>query len=320
MQLRFYLILILGLIFVSCDEVSKVEKEIANIEADFNIERFDTAFLEALPQDLPKLKQAYPFLFSKRVSDSVWIYRIKDTLQDKLLTEVNKTYPELKNTKEELKGLFQHLKYYDKTFTTPRVITLTNDVDYRSKTIVTDSLVLIALDNFLGSEHEFYQNIPKYLTANMQKHQIVSDVAEGYATKYVFQTNRKTLLDEMIYFGKLLYFKDLMIPFKTDAEKIGYSEIQMKWSEANESQIWSYFIEKELLYSSDNKLSNRFIADAPFSKFYLELDNDSPGRLGQYIGWQIVKAYANTTGKDVMTILQKESEEIFRKSKFKPKK
>jgi gliding motility-associated lipoprotein GldB len=320
MQVRIFIILLIGLTFVSCDEDSKVENEIAKIEVDFTVERFDTAFLQAEPKDLPNLKQAYPFLFSKRVSDSVWIYRIKDTLQNELLTEVNKTFPELKNTKEELKGLFQHLKYYDKTFTAPRVITLTNDVDYRNKTIVTDSLILIALDNFLGPEHVFYQNIPKYLAENMTKHQIVSDVAEGYATKYVFQTNRKTLLDEMIYFGKLYYFKDLMIPFKTDAEKIGYSDLEVKWAEANESQIWSYFIEKELLYSTDNKLPNRFITDAPFSKFYLELDNDSPGRLGQYIGWQIVKAYANTTGEDVMTILQKEPEEIFRKSKFKPKK
>jgi len=320
MQVRIYVILIIGLTFVSCNEDSKTEKEIAKIEVDFTVERFDTAFLQATPKDLPKLKQAYPFLFSKRVSDSVWIYRINDSLQDELLTEVNKTYPELKNTQEELKRLFQHLKYYDKTFTIPRVIALTNDVDYRNKTIVTDSLVLIALDNFLGSEHVFYQNIPKYLAENMEKHQIVSDLAEGYATKHVFQTNRKTLLDEMIYFGKLLYFKDYMIPFKSDAEKIGYSEAQIKWAEANESQIWSYFIEKELLYSTDNKLPSRFIADAPFSKFYLELDNESPGRVGQYIGWQIVKAYANTTGEDVMTILQKEPEEIFRKSKFKPKK
>jgi len=74
------------------------------------------------------------------------------------------------------------------------------------------------------------------------------------------------------------------------------------------------------LYNTDPKLPNRFIADAPFSKFYLELDNESPGRLGQYMGWQIVRAYAETTGEDIMTIMQTESEEIFRKSKFKPKK
>lgn len=320
MQQRIYILVIFGLFFASCDKDSKLEKEIAKIEVDFKVERFDQAFLKATTQDLPNLKQSYPFLFSKHVPDSVWIYRMKDTLQGELLSEVNKIFTDLQTTKEELEGLFQHLKYYDKTFSIPRVITLTNDVDYRTKTIATDSVVLIALDNFLGSAHKFYQNIPKYLAENMKPEQIVPNVAQGYAEKYTFQTSRKTLLDEMIYFGKLHYFKDVMLPFSSDFKKIGYTEAQLEWAKANESQIWSYFIEKELLYSSDNKLPSRFIAEAPFSKFYLELDNNSPGRLGQYIGWQIVRAYADATGEDLMTILQKEPEEIFRKSKFKPKK
>ena len=320
MQIKFYILLIVGLMLLSCNEESKVEKEIAKIEIDFTVERFDKVFFEATPKDLPKLKESYPFLFSKHVPDSIWVQRINDTLQHQLLTEVQRTFPDFEVSKGELKGLFQHLKYYDKAFNTPRVIALTNDVAYRDKTIVNDSLVLIALDNYLGSSHEFYQNIPMYISANMKKDKIVSDVANGYGLKYMFQTNRKTLLDEMIYYGKLLYFKDVMIPFKTDAEKIGYSDAQITWAEANESQIWSYFIEKELLYSTDPKLPNRFIADAPFSKFYLELDNESPGRLGQYIGWQIVKAYANTTGESILKIMQTESEVIFSKSKFKPKK
>ncbi|WP_343067658.1 gliding motility lipoprotein GldB [Winogradskyella flava] len=320
MSMRIYTLLILGLLVVSCNKDSKLEEEIAKIEADFVVERFDKAYMEAQPKDLPQLKEAYPFLFSKHVPDSVWVDRINDTLQHELLVEVNKAYPDFKETKNDLQGLFQHLKYYDKTFSLPRIITLTNDVDYRNKTIVTDSLVLIALDNYLGDEHRFYQNIPRYLAANMKQDQILPDVTEEYAQKYTFQKERKTLLDEMIYFGKLLCFKDKMIPFATDAEKIGYTEEQLKWAEANESAIWSYFIEKELLYSTDSKLPGRFIADAPFSKFYLELDNESPGRLGQYIGWQIVRAYVERTGEDVMKVLQKKPEDIFRISKFKPKK
>ena len=320
MPVRICIFIIFGLFFVSCDKDSKLENEISNIEVDFIIERFDKAYMEANPRDLPKLKQAYPFLFSKHVSDSIWIERINDSLQDQLLSEVDKAYSDLKPIKEDLTSLFQHLKYYDKTFTRPRVVTLTNDVDYRNKTIVTDTLLLVALDNFLGDDHEFYQNIPRYLAKNMQRHQIVPELAEGYAKKYTYQTNRKTLLDEMIYFGKLLYFKDKVIPFKSDAEKMGYSEQELKWAQANESPIWSHFIENEMLYSTDSKLPGRFIADAPFSKFYLQLDNESPGRLGQYIGWQIVRAYAESTDENVMQILQKEPEEIFRKSKFKPRK
>ncbi len=306
----------------SCDEESKIEQEIAKIEVDFNVERFDKAFYEATPKDLGQLKMEYPFMFSKQTPDSIWVNRINDTLQNEILQEVDIAFKDFKEPKEELIAMFQHIKYYDKVFSVPRVITLTNDVQYRDNVIVTDSIALIALDNYLGETHRFYVdgNIPAYLAKNFTQEQIVVDLADGYAKKYVFQANRKTLLDEMIYFGKLLYFKDVIIPFKTDAEKMGYSELQLKWAEANESQIWSYFIEKELLYSTDPKLPNRFIADAPFTKFYLQLDNESPGRLGQYLGWQIVKAYAETTGKDMMKIMQTEPEEIFRKSKFKPKK
>jgi len=322
MQVRIYFILLLGFMMFSCEEESKIEQEIAKIEVDFTVERFDRAFSEAIPSDLPKLKTAYPFLFSKHTPDSIWVKRMNDTLQQEISQEVNKVFGDFKDVKEEMIAMFQHLKYYDKVFTVPRVITLTNDVQYRDKVIVTDTIALIALDNYLGETHRFYVdgNIPMYLAKNFTKSQIVVDLADGYAKEYAFQSKRKAFLEEMIYFGKLLYFKDVIIPFKTDAEKMGYSELQLQWAEANESQIWSYFIEKELLYSTDPKLPNRFIADAPFTKFYLELDNESPGRLGQYIGWQIVKAYAERTDADVMSIMQTEPEEIFRKSNFKPKK
>ncbi len=319
MSIRIYILVIFALFLWSCDNDSKVENEIEAIELDFVVERFDKAYADAEVKDLPKLKQAYPFLFSKQVPDSIWVKRMSDTLQDMLLNEVNKAYPDFNEEKEDLRSLFKHLKYYDKTFTVPRVVTLTNDVDYRNKVIVTDTLLLIALDNFLGENHEFYQNIPRYLAANMQSNQIVPEVAENYAEKYAFQTNRKTLLDEMIYFGKLLYFKDVMTPFVSDEQKIGYTEQELKWAEANESPIWSHFIENEMLFNTDGKLSSRFIADAPYSKFYLELDNESPGRLGQYIGWQIVRAYAENTDENIMSLMQKEPEEIFNKSKFKPK-
>lgn len=322
MTMRFFIVSILGLFMMSCGNDSKLEAEISKIELDYVVERFDKIEYEATANDLPKLKETFPFLFSKKTPDSVWVSRLNDTLQNEILAEVNKEFKDFKNVETDLTRLFQHMKYYDKLFSEPKVVTLTNYVQYRDNVIVTDSIVLIALDNYLGENHKFYLDggIPAYISSNMKSAQIVPDLAEAYAEKYTFQTQRKTLLDEMIYFGKLLYFKDIMIPFKSDAEKIGYTEQDLKWAQANESPIWSHFIENEMLYSTDSKLPSRFIADAPFSKFYLQLDNESPGRLGQYIGWQIVKAYAKNTGEDAMQILQKEPEEIFNKAKFKPKK
>jgi gliding motility-associated lipoprotein GldB len=307
-------------LLVACNKDSKIEKDIANIDVNIKVERFDQIFAASQPQDLPKLKSTFPFLFSKRISDSVWINNMKDTLQQQLFTEVNKSFGNFDEVANDTKMLFQHLKYYDKTFKEPRVITLTNYVDYRNKTIVTDTIVLIALDNYLGENHEFYSDIPKYLTQSMKPSQIVSDLATDYASKYIFQSQRKTLLDEMIYFGKELYFKDKMIPFKTDAEKIGYTQEQLDWAVSNESYIWRYFIEKELLYSTDSSLPSRFVSPAPFTKFYLELDSESPGRLGQYIGWQIVKSYMDNNSVDFMDMLQMDANDIFNDAKFKPRK
>lgn len=313
-------LIVLLLFFSACKQDDHLEKEISKIDVEVAIERFDLAFANAQPKDLPKLKATYPFLFSERINDSVWIERINDSLQHELAREVERTFLNFTKEQEAIESLFQHLKYYDKSFTVPRVITVNSDVDYRNKTIVTDTIVLISLDTYLGAEHHFYEGIQKFLTQNMKRSQMVSDLAANYSEHYIFQDKPKTLLDDMIYFGKQLYFKDKMVPFISDAEKIGYTQAQLDWAAANEGEIWRYFIERELLFSTDTTLASRFIADAPFSKFYLELDSESPGRIGQYIGWQIVRAYMNANDVSLMEMLQKDADEIFNNSKFKPRK
>lgn len=314
------LIILLLLFFSGCNKADKVESAIAKIDTKFEVERFDLAFAKAHPNDLPKLKRSYPFLFSARIADSIWVERMQDTLQQELADEVKKEFSDFSDVRDDIASLFQHLKYYDKSFTEPRVITVTSDVDYRNKTIVTDTIVLISLDTYLGSEHHFYDGIQLFLSRNMKRSQIVSDLAAGYSENYIFQDKRKTLLDDMVFFGKQLYFKDKMVPFISDAEKIGYEQDQLEWAEANEAEIWRYFIERELLYSTDNSLAGRFITEAPFSKFYLELDGESPDRIGQYLGWRIVRYYMKNNEVPLMEMLHKSAEEIFNNSKFKPRK
>ena len=226
----------------------------------------------------------------------------------------------LKTETKEIKQLFQALKYNFPTFRIPRVITTTSDVDYRNKVIVTDTIAIVELDTYLGKDHFFYEGLQSYIVANMRPEQIVVDLANAYAQKYVLNTKRKNLLEEMIYFGKLLYVKDKIIPFKTDAEKIGYTPEQLDWVVANQEQMWQYFIDKEVLYSTDSKLPSRFINDAPFSKFYLaEIDNESPGKVGQFVGWQIVRAFMENNDATLVDLINTPAQTIFNKAKYKPR-
>lgn len=306
--------------FIGCQKDIKVDKDISKIKIDLTIERFDQIFTDSKPSDLTKLKKTFPFLFSNEYPDSFWIEKMRDTLQVQLANEVNKSFSKFEDTKSEIELLFQHLKYYFPEFKTPRVISVTSNVDYRNRVIVTDSIVLIALDNYLGKDHEFYQSIPQYIVNNFCQDQITPDLASEYAKKYAYQPERRTLLDEMVYSGKILYFKDVVLPFKSDSEKIGYSKEQLNWAMSNEREIWRYFIENEMLFDTNSELLTRFINPAPFSKFYLDLDNETPGKIGQYIGWQIVRSYMINNDDNFSAMLIKGANEIYEKSKFKPRK
>lgn len=318
--MKLLLVFILATV-VSCKTENALELNIAKINTDIQVERFDRLFAESTPENLGALKADYPFMFSSKYSDEFWLEKKGDSLQRELFNEVDKTFVSFEPVEIEIESLFNHLKYYFPEFKAPRVITVTNDVDYRNRVIVTDTIAVIALDAYLGSDHRYYGSIPMYLRDNLDKKQIVVDMATAYSEKYIFHPRRKTFLDEMIFFGKQLYFKDVMLPFKSQAERMGYTEAQLDWARVNESYIWRYFVERELLFSTDSKLPGRFINPAPFSKFYLaEIDADSPGQIGQYIGWQIVKAYMENNEVSFKDMLMKNSEDIFNNSKFKPRK
>ncbi|PTX42034.1 protein involved in gliding motility GldB [Christiangramia gaetbulicola] len=313
-----FIILLISLF--SCDKKSETEAKIEKVDANFELIRFDQKFAETSEENLPQLKAEYPFLFPEQYPDSLWVQKLNDTIQQEIEAEINKVFSEFTKENDELHSLFQHVKYYFPDFQVPDVITVTSEVDYKNKTIYTGEYLFVALDTYLGPEHKFYIGIQEFLKKNFRKEQIVSDAAAEIAEKYVPKADSRTFLSHMIYYGKLLYLKDRFIPFKSDAEKIGYSDDELEWVKSNEDQIWRYFIENELIFDTDSKLYTRFLYPAPFSKFYLQLDSESPARVGQYIGWNIVRAYMEKNDVSIKTMLNTSAEEIFNKANYKPKK
>jgi gliding motility-associated lipoprotein GldB len=319
--MKFFLLpVVFCFLFWSCDQKSKVEKAIDETPVgSIKVERFDKQFFETSPNDLGKLKKQYPYFFSPKINDTVWINKMNAPIWKEVYTEVQKKYPSTDGIKEELETLVRHMKYYFPKTKTPKLITLISDMDYSNKAIYTDSLVIISLELYLGKEHKFYE-FPKYITKNFEERQMMPDVVTSFSQRKITPPIEKSLLSQMIYSGKECYLKDILLPEYTDAEKMGYTPEQIVWCQENESYIWRYFIEKEMLYSDEPKLSSRFIDPAPFSKFYLEIDNDSPGRVGTWIGWQIVRSYMENNNTSIEQLLKTDAKQIFEKSKYKPKK
>lgn len=320
MQSNLSLVFLICLMVLSCSEKDQVAKEIDAIQMDIEVNRFDEEFASATPSTIVALRDNYPMLFSEAVPNEAYIAKMKDTLQIEINTEVSKAFSSFEDEQKEINQFFQHLKYYFPQIQTPKIITLAEEVDYRNKVILNEGVLLISLDNYLGKDHRFYKGFASYLAKLQSTNYLISDIAQAYAEKIVPRNSSRKFLSSIIHHGKILYIKNLLQKFQEPHLAFHYSSSELDWAYANEAQIWKYFVEKSLLYSSDQKLKERFINVGPYSKFYLELDNESPPRLGQFIGYRIVEAFMSKNDMPLEEMIAMDAEEIYTKSNYKPRK
>ena len=318
-QYRFLFFAFCLVALFSCDKKSKVEKAVEEIPLEIKVTRFEKAFFEATPETLPQLKLQYPIFFPAGNDDQVWIEKMQNPQWRELYNEVEKKYSNFEDETQKIEELFKHIKYYFPETKIPKVYTIISEMDYQNKVIYANNMLVISLELYLGKDHRFYE-FPQYIKQNFEQSQILPDMVTSFGQTKILPPTDTSFLSQMIYAGKALYLKDLLLPEYSDADKMGYKPEQITWCQENEGYIWRYFIENKMLYDNDQKLIPRFINPAPFSKFYLEIDNESPGRVGAWIGWKIVRSYMENNEVSLAQLLKTDAKEIFEKSKYKPKK
>lgn len=319
--MRYYFLFFVLLLFLnSCQKEVKKNIDTSNIEVEFMINRFEQDFYDHGGENLEELKNKYSLLFPDNTPDSIWKAKVNDKDEQELYRETQKLYSSFSDIESELRSLFQNVTYYNPLFNTPDIITGLSNIDYDYRVIYNQELVFISLDVYLGSTHPFYGDFPSYIKQNNVRERIIVDVASAIVDSQIKPLTNRSFLAKMIHEGKKLYLLELYLPLKSEAVRIGYNKIKYDWALTNEEQVWKYFIENNLLYSTDTKLNKRFLEDAPFSKFYISEDKNSPGRIGQWIGMQIVRSFMANNDVSLSDLLLKNEEEIFKKSKYKPRK
>jgi hypothetical protein len=284
----------------------------------FELIRFEQIFFETDPDSLQRVEKEFPFFFPKNYPFSAWVNRRTDSLQLALYQETKALLD--KDVKKQIHIFLDGASQYFQDFPLPKkAITITSDVDFNNKVIFTDSLLLIGIDNFLGTNHFMYEDIPLYLKTQMNLEQLPSELAGSFAKRMVMAPEDRSFLAQLVFHGKKQFVKQTILPEFSEDIIVGYTTDQIDWAYANEKEIWNYFVSKELLYSTDSSLQTRFFLQAPFSKFFLNIDQESPGRIGQWLGLQIVKSYQKQTGASVVDILDTPYKELFKKSKYKPR-
>ncbi|MFT6969537.1 MAG: hypothetical protein ACJAXX_000094 [Roseivirga sp.] len=259
------------------------------------------------------------FLSADYPSESAMVTEIYDLLKNPFvdtLYQQTKLLINEEQLKQDLTDAFKRIKSYYPDYKAPKVQTVYSA--FGNDVFVSDSLLVIGLDYYLGPEASYRPNVYDYLRVRLTPEHLVPHIVQFISLKYnETRQGQRTVLDEMVYYGKALEFTKTILPCTADSLIIGYSSESIESSIRSEGFLWSYFVDNALLYDKTPSNLSRYIDERPGIP---EIDPICPGRIGQWIGWQIVSKYRDEQDVDFTDLMEEQDPgKVLMQSKYKPR-
>ena len=264
------------------------------------IERLENRlFADTNPGEVLQFLQDYPILAKEFLganqypSDTILareIFKvINNPYTDTLLMETNKYFGDMSDLKEEFAQAFSYIKYYYPDFKAPIIQTMVTGFG-SSEMYVSKDRIIIGLDFYLGPNGKYRpQGIPQYILNRYDKPYIVPATMLLYADRFLKENPAdNTMAADMIYYGKKYFFAKNMMPCTPDSLLIWYNGKELANVEENRNLLWYHFLENELLYETNHIVKQKYMDERPN---ITEIGSQCPGRIGAWIGWDIIKEY-----------------------------
>ncbi|RAU81582.1 gliding motility lipoprotein GldB [Pontibacter arcticus] len=330
MYYRIIVSLILLLSFGCREKGCQLPEEIAKVPVTVQVERLEEGFFATKSQqemaafiDQNKFFADTYLERAKYKSDSMLVRPLflmsENPSLDTLAKQAAATFGDFKQEQQQLETAFKVIKYHYPAYKTPQVKTFVTGLgSMGSDLFVSDSMLVFGLDYFIGKKASYRPQVYEYILQRYEKDKMVP-AAMLLLSNNFNKTNPadRTMLAEMLNVGKAYYFVKSVMPCVADSSIIGYTGQQVADIRYNEGKIWAHFIEKGLLFEKNPFQVNKYIGERPNTP---EIDAKSPGRLGTWVGWQIVNKYMERNPEVTLPQLMAETDyqKIFDQSKYKP--
>lgn len=330
-----YLLLILASTLAGCQHTRQYfPSEMEEVSVTF--ERFDNALLnvreESVLEDIRVLYDQYPAFMPVFAQDIIGI-PVHDTatLAVELIHFLNDTvygfhatnlreqelFADVKPQEKSLSDAFTRLHYLYPEWEIPSIYLFVSG--FNASILFVDDAIAVGADMYLGSNYEFYNRVVNdYQRYTMRPECIPMDVVSAWLFRNIPYTSTKNrLLENMIYRGKIMYLLSVLFPDEKEHEVMGYSEEQWQWCEKYEKAIWNTLMDKRDLFNTEQRIMASYLNDGPFTS---EISQESPGRLGTWVGWRIVDSYMRHNQHVTLQQLmeQGDAQMILEESYYKP--
>lgn len=328
-RLRLIFTLLVFVLFGCGDSKEAIERpDVSHIPVEVNIIRLEQKLFESQSRGEVKAFLQENKLFAQNFLDAEQ-YPHDSILVDQLYALVNNqsldtVYQETQEVFDNLEGVrqgfetaFQYIKYYYPDFEVPTIYTMVTG--FGKDLYISEEMIVIGLDYFLGPEATYRPlEVPNYILRRYTPRHIVPTCMLLLSQRFnKADPQDNTLLADMIYYGKSYYFTDFVLPNTPDSLVIGYTDLEMAGVEVNEQRIWSHFLINELLYETSPVIKKKYLDERPAT---LEIGDKAPGRIGTWLGWQIVSSYMQeqeeVTLKELME--QENARKILEEARYRP--
>lgn len=335
MQRLIYIILASTVLALTACKSNPLRVDVSDIEVNVQVERFDKDFFACSDGDAysqaAKLAEKYPLFFDMynmhviscgNYSDKAYYECLKVFFSDYSVVEaynaVNKEFADCSDIQETLDEGFRHLVYYYPETEVPRVVTFV--AGFNQSVVLMDGYVGIGLEKYLGTDCTLYDmlQIPDYAKNEMQRVRIPIDVmTELFHDMCPYRPAADNLVSKMIYNGMAMYFVEAMFPDMPETDRLTYTEQELGYCHSFERDMWTSLIENEYLFTSDMFTIKKFTENAPFTAPF---GQESPARVANWIGLQIVKAYVENNKVSFTELMQEtDYQKILNLSEYNPK-
>ena len=315
--------IIFSLFMVSCQSNEK-GVDISKLDMAVSITRLDkTLMAVSSKEDVARFlseNEAITRSFYRAYPDDTafvsYVYELTQHPETRALYNQTDTYfGDLKDLQKQFEEAFKRIKFYYPQFKAPAIYTtfsgLQNDL------FVSDSLIVIALESFIGPEAKYRPQLPVYMLTRYQKESLVPTVIRLLSDSYVkSEIADQTLLGDMVYFGKSFEFTKTMLPDVPAHLIIDYTDSTYQKTWYAQDLVWAHLIDKGVLYEKTPRLKEVYLGERPF---VVEIGPACPGRIGQWVGWRIVNEYRtqNPSLSFVEVMENKNAQDILQKSKYR---
>lgn len=223
---------------------------------------------------------------------SISLFRADKSIQ-KLEKDIQDAFKDKSAIESKITDGFKHLKYHFPKGKQPKKVVYLNAL-FNSGVFCTENEIGIGLERFLGESNEIVKQLnPQFyfdwMKVAMDRKYLERDVLTGWITTHYVDEVTGSLAEYIVRYGKILYLTEAAFPDEDPSLILRYSKEDYQWALDNEYKFWQYLVDENLLFKVDEKMTMNMINEGPFTPGLP--DQNSPDRLGQFIGWRMIHSY-----------------------------